>query len=502
MRVIRFALVFAVLTAPGQAQQAPGFEDASCPFTVDGDVREQVRCGYLIVRENRSVPDGGTIRLAVAIIKSLSPTPKTDPIVWLVGGPGSSNLSSAPAFAKGAPRFQAARAERDVIFIDQRGTGYSEPRFCPDVAFAFFPAPGMGARERRDRMRAELAACREYMVAAGVDLSSYNSIATTHDLEDLRRTLGYSSLNLYGHSYGTRVALEALRSVPATVRTVILDAPFPPNFSPLPVTFYDALSRLLAACAGDSACAAVYPDAQQSFLATVEELEREPISLQIPGPDDRPQSVSLDGYTFTNMIFGSLYDRRLLPMVPLLIREVRRRNEPVAAAALAFLVRTRLGGRSMGLNKAVMCFEVAPFNDAQKRAREMNDLPPLLHKLDWDTQWWPDPDICGAYHQFRAPAEQAQPVTSATPGLVVTGEFDPASHRSYGPLIAQGLSAAHVVEIPGGGHNDGRQQQCAWGIILRFIDEPTQKLDRRCLATIPKWRFATDVNAILAILGR
>lgn len=174
---------------------------------------EQVRCGWLTVPQNREEPNGKQLRLAVAILKGNSRTPRPDPIVFLHNAPGDQSVASVPARTRGA-FWRGLRAERDIVFYDQRGAGFSEPEFCPKVTDEYLQGLllGLDAQQRSERMVSVLARCAEVMRAKGVELSQYNNVASALDLEDLRRALGYETWNLLGAGNGSRIGLEAMRS--------------------------------------------------------------------------------------------------------------------------------------------------------------------------------------------------------------------------------------------------------------------------------------------------
>jgi pimeloyl-ACP methyl ester carboxylesterase len=186
-----------------------------------------IACGMLTVREDRSQPNGATIQLAVAIIPTRSPTPAPDPVVYLAGGPGSAALSGAPRLARAWAPFLA---NRDLIVFDQRGTGFSRPALrCPESERSSDAELGR-VLSADESVRAEVAAlqrCHARLVREGVHLGAYTSAASAHDLEDLRVALGYGRWNLLGISYGTRLALTAMRDTPQSIRSVILDSTYP-----------------------------------------------------------------------------------------------------------------------------------------------------------------------------------------------------------------------------------------------------------------------------------
>jgi hypothetical protein len=139
-------LSLATIAAPGAAQgngYAPRFEEAACPFEASAGVLEQLRCGWLVVPQNRASPQDRQLRLAVAVMKSTRPAPRPDPIVFLSGGPGGKSVENVPARTT-SPVWNRLRAERDVVFFDQRGTGYSEPEFCPEITDESFRSLFLG----------------------------------------------------------------------------------------------------------------------------------------------------------------------------------------------------------------------------------------------------------------------------------------------------------------------------------------------------------------------
>jgi len=238
---------------------------------------ETVECGYLIVPEDRADPDSRDIRLAVAIFRHPDGAPEPDPIIYLEGGPGGSPLEiRAPNFAYFGPIFAA---NRDIILFDQRGVGFSEPALdCPALTELYldlldFEADGelLTAQEILDRKVEAFMACAEDLSAVA-DLSAYNTVANAADVNDLRLALGYDQVNLYGSSYGTRLALGVMRDFSEGVRSVVLDAPYGPDadiYLDTPSSFDRALTVLTKECAADDACNAAYPDLRTCFESYV-----------------------------------------------------------------------------------------------------------------------------------------------------------------------------------------------------------------------------------------
>ena len=187
---------------------------------------ENAECGFLIVPENRDDPESRTLRLAVAILKSRSAEPQPDPVIYLHGGPGGSAIADASGWLD-----HPLRDDRDFILLDQRVTGFSEPELCPELSKDDMTvmARDLSAEEATAERLALSLACRDELLSEGVDLASYNSDASSADLSDLRRVLGYDSWNVYGISYGTKLALTTMRNAPEGIRSVVLDSAYPPG---------------------------------------------------------------------------------------------------------------------------------------------------------------------------------------------------------------------------------------------------------------------------------
>jgi pimeloyl-ACP methyl ester carboxylesterase len=463
----------------------PRFEAAACPFKADEKVLAQVRCGYLIVPENRSQPDGRQLRLAVAIARSLSATPRPDAVVLLSGGPGDS-------FVQGTPRLMnvvmaGLRADRDLIVWDQRGTGHSQPVFCPELSARLrgIETRGLERSALLAQRRQLVTECREAMLRERVDLSQYNTLVSAQDLEDLRRVLGVAQWNLMAVSYGTRLALEAMRLAPQGIRSAVLTSPLPPN-PPINVSgaFADVVGRLSRACAAQPDCSAAYPDVEQSLRAAIQELDQKPF---VRRPGDGTPDVVINGKRLAQAVMEATRTRRSLALVPMIIGEFRRRNETVIAALtrqLSDASVSRSSRVSRGLNLTVRCHDfLAP-------ALHQSAAPAIPELADFEL----DASVCDALHPFRA-GPQA-PVVSDIPTLILTGEFDVPTHRSYGPAAARSLRNSQVLEIRGAGHGESMSEECTRVIVRDFVSNPSAAVDAQCLSTIAPLRFVTDAKAV------
>jgi pimeloyl-ACP methyl ester carboxylesterase len=303
-RIIFLCLFFTVALMPAHAQNTGIFEPARCPMPIPGDA--VVDCGYLTVPERHENPDGQQIELAVAIVRATDPNPRPDPVVYLEGGPGGSALWGLDGWLE----FELLKS-RDLILFDQRGTGYSIPGlFCDAYEYGFDP-------ETVETVEYETA-CAEALSADGIDLGAYNSAQSAQDVALLVEALGYDQVNLYGISYGTRLALTVLRDQPQIVRAAILDSPYPPNidgYEMQALNGFNAIEAMFAACAANVSCALAFPDLRDRFYAWVE-------SGDTVLSDFGDSSEFVDGYEIVSVLFDVLYDSAAIPFVPLALENI------------------------------------------------------------------------------------------------------------------------------------------------------------------------------------
>ena len=219
------------MTSPTGLPRAATFQTIPCAQPnitgfPDLDFPAGVRCGYLTVLENRAKPDGRRIRIFVMRAPAVSATPKHDPVVYLSGGPGGAGSFEVASLVK-----KGLNAEREIIFVDQRGTHRADPLLrCPGWEQFLFDSVSVpfAAESSTAADAAALRECRDRLAANGVDLASYNSTENAADIADLRVALGIDSWSVYGVSYGSRLALIVLRDHPQGIRSVVLDSVSPP----------------------------------------------------------------------------------------------------------------------------------------------------------------------------------------------------------------------------------------------------------------------------------
>ena len=480
------------LPAPTPAYQ-PVFEPGPCAFAVPEGTSPTAgpSCGFLVVPENRSRAGSAPVRLAAAIFHTPAEDPAPDPVVYLAGGPGSSALDAAGyLFRRG---LGAILDRRDFILFDQRGTGYSQPRLdCPERE-ALTPDLLAGTYAKDAASQAIVEAfqrCHDRLAGAGIDLSAYSSAASAADLDDLRRALGYPQVNLYGVSYGTRLALTAMRDRPEAIRSVVLDSTYP-----LEVNLYTSLAPnaerafnvLFDRCAADPGCSSAYPDLRDVFYNLVDQLNANPAAVTLTA-GGAVRTVKLDGELLVDLLFGGLYNPLVIATMPGMIFDIQRGD--YASAVL----RERLGlyfetQAALGMQMAVQCSEEIPFSRPEEAITASAGVQPQIAAF-FPLSVQPLFAACPSWNSSPPDPRENQPVASSLPALVLAGEYDPITPPVWGQTTAEKLTRGYFYEFPGSGHWVTRSSRCALQMALAFWEDPASPPEAGCIQAETGIHFA------------
>ncbi len=473
------------------------FEEAACAFDTNFTERD-VTCGYLTVPENRQQLDPeDTLKLHVAIFASDSKVPEADPIIYLEGGPGGDALEIVPLVLEA--RLAPILADRDLIVIDQRGTGYSQPSLaCDDVQNLDRESLEtiLSAEEEQDLVREALAECQSQLLEAGIDLTAYNSVENAADIEDLRQTLGYDQWNLYGNSYGTRLALTIMRDHPAGLRSVILDSPFPlqVNLSVEgPANFDRAFDMLFDACTNDPVCDAAYPNLREVFFEVRDQLDAEPVTLPVLNPlSGESYDVAFNGKRFLGVFSQALYNAELLPTLPEAIYDTQAGNYEVATLLTTVSIVTS-EFLSAGMNISVQCNEEIVFSDPNEAAAAVAAYPEYgdLYNNSITVGDFAS-SVCADWVTSNVDPMENQAVVSDVPTLILVGDFDPITPPAWGQLTQETLANSYLYEFPGLSHGVTVSNDCPQEIMLDFLSAPTEAPDSSCIATLGSLTFVEE----------
>jgi pimeloyl-ACP methyl ester carboxylesterase/uncharacterized membrane protein YhdT len=459
--------------APAPDAGPPQFEAGPCPFALGAiPPGERVDCGDLVVPEDRSQADSPNIQLAVAILRTPNPAPAPDPILFLADGPGGSGLDWLSYFLTRAPDL---RADRDIILLDQRGTGHSQPSLrCSefDSLTLATQARKLSLAEARALDVQTATACHDRLAAAGVNLAAYTTAASATDIKDLRLALGYLSWNLYGIGYGARLAQAVLRDYPDGVRSVILDGVPPPQvawWESSAANLNRALSALFKSCALQPACAAAFPNLATTFLDAVDRLNAGPLSAAVPAPVAGGLTPVL--ITGPRLVAGTtqvLLDGQLglVPYLPLVITQLDTGNAAVGASFVQALPLSA-DPRRTGLWYSVQCHEEAPYNDPGRIQTDADSFARLRDYVLSDTTL----AVCPGWGAAPADLAEKQAVRSDVPALVLAGEYDPTEPPTWSQLAASTLSRSFYYLLSGVGHG-ASLQGCGHVLAAQFIEAP------------------------------
>ncbi|MGW5345311.1 alpha/beta fold hydrolase [Streptomyces sp. NPDC004050] len=470
------------------------FEPGPCPKTPEPiTALDDARCGTLTVPENRTRPHGRKITLGVALVPAASATPKPDPIVWLAGGPGDDAVGEAKMAIDGG-----LNRDRDVVFMSQRGTYSAHPALtCPDIDRFNARAVGLVSdAPSTERLHVEATrACRDRLAALGADLSAYNDTESATDYADLRAALGVKEWNLFGISYGTHLALVAMRQHPEGIRSVGIDGILPPSKAGSALTWSSArqgFDGLFKACAQDPACNRRYPNLSATFERLVRELEAEPVTttVKVPG-NPKPVKVVLDGGALVNWLTSATH---VAPGVPRSLDELAHgRPQRIAEQWAGGKLSPQAVGRvAHGLVYGVFCSAWTPYETQAQALRGGQDAYPSFPRsvqAQAPQLTFLRPD-CDAWNVPAAPRSIRDATRSDIPTLALSGGFDAQTGAANGPYVARTLGRAKVVTVPYEPHVVFATSKCAQEITVSFFDDPAAP-NTACLKTLRPPEFDT-----------
>ncbi len=473
-------LLTALLLLPACGDTAPrdGGRIALERCHVQG-VEVETLCGTLQVYEDREAGAGRQIPLRVVRVPAVSPEPEPDPLFFLAGGPGQ---AASEVMAAVMPSFGRIHKDRDIVFVDQRGTGGSNPLDCPEEGEG-----SLSAQLGGDEMDPE--GLRRCLDALDADPTKYITTLAMDDLDEVRAALGYERINLYGASYGTRAALVYMRRHPDRVRAAILDGVAPPDmelFLHFARDGQEALDALLRDCAEDPACGEAFPDLEGALYALLEALE-EPETITVRHPlTGRPEEVAISRVAFAANLRGLLYSPQISSLLPLAIDRARAGEfEPFVAQAQG-LSGGVSEGISLGMMLSVVCAEDLPritpaMREDAARGTFMGDA--LVAMMT---------DACAVWPAAQVPEGYSEPVSSEVPVLVLSGALDPVTPPRWGAHVLRTLPEGVHAIAPGAGHNVA-PLGCAPQKMAEFISTAeARSVDLSCIQDIQRPEFFVD----------
>lgn len=470
----RFTLIF---RKPGQPQSTVPVQRGRAQFKPCNNpaLTRDTLCGKYEVFEDRGAKNGRKIALNMILLPALSAKPAPDAIFYLVGGPGGAATASATAGF-----MTRLRRERDVVLVDQRGTGESNPLNCnfhgdKTHMQGYFDDPFDVTKVR---------ACREQLEKVA-NLKLYVTSIAMDDLDEVRAALGYDKINVYGGSYGSTTSLVYLRQHSDHVRTATVSSVAPPD-AKLPLSFakgvQNAFDRLLDDCAADSACGAAFPRLREEFDAVLKQFDKGPIEVTTTNVYTRQQEhVTLTREAFVEDLRLTLYVPQAMSSLPLLIHLAAQGNfGPFASTA--FQIAAQIYGLlAQGMQLSVICGEDVPFITEDDIKRDSAGsfygdmrVRQVLH-------------ACAEWPQAKVPASFLNPVKSNIPVLLISGEIDPVTPPWLAEGAARYLANSRHVVIRNATHTS---YECTENLAADFIEKGSAEgLDTSCIEQIKRPPF-------------
>ncbi|HKO89697.1 MAG TPA: alpha/beta fold hydrolase [Polyangiaceae bacterium] len=439
----------------------------------------EARCGQLTVFENRSTQQGRRLQLRLAVVPAIASQPLADPLFILVGGPGQAATKAGPAVAQVLREVQRSR---DVVLVDQRGTGGSNPLDCKDEEEM--------SLAKRFAPRLDLPGTRACKSALDADTALYTTNLAMDDLDDVRQALGYERINLWGGSYGTRAALVYLRQHPSHVRSLVLDgsAPFAMQ---LPLFAardgQRSLDSLFEACQADPECKARFPQARAELDSLLQRLEREPESTRLIHPrTGLPETIVIEREGLSAALLNLLYVPALAGLIPLGVERASRGDYSTLVAPVeAFSNGVDL---SAGMFLSVVCSE-----DLSRVSPEdvVEQTQGTFLGAGWASRLR---EQCIEWGAAALPEAYFAPIAGNVPSLLLSGDLDPVTPPRWGELVGSTLSPSRHVVVPGAGHGV-TSQGCVPDLIHEFIDSlDPAALDASCVERLERPPFFTSME--------
>jgi len=476
------SLPLLILAVPLVASALPDsntIEFSNCMLSLPGtNLTASARCGSYELPEDPANPEGRKISLRVAVAPATGKTTEPDPVFFFAGGPGQ---AASETWVMLRSTLNKIRKTRDIVMIDQRGTGQSNKLACSS-----------DIEEDLDReidlelLRTETEKC---LSALDGDPRFYTTTSAMGDYNQVREAMGYEQINLMGVSYGTRAAQVYLRLFPETVRTMTLDSVVPMQLAlgqEHSIMLDRSVMAVLADCARDEICNSLYPRASGELDALFAQLREQPLHTTIIDPvSGESEKILISADTLAVAIRFLSYSSETQALIPLLIHEAVTTGDLTRLASQAILVMSGLSEMlSKGMELSVMCAEDYPQMDlsADYGGTLMGNL--LLQVMDVQCQIWPRGEV---------PADFHQPVISDVPVLLMSGERDPVTPPEYAEKTAETFSNSLNLIARGQAHSV-MKNICLRNITTAFIQQGSiEELDTACIENILPAPFFTSL---------
>lgn len=444
-----------------------GIDLETCELLVPGTPLSTVgQCGWLEVAENPDEPEGRTINIHVARIPGRGRVVEPDPLVFFAGGPGQAATESWPIIA-GALR--KVGENRDVLLVDQRGTGQSNALKCPQIELEEALAADW------DKLAPSTKKCLESIDG---DPRFYTTTIAMHDIDAAREALGYERVNLYGGSYGTRAAQVYYRLFPERVRSIVLDGVVPQTLglgTEHAMKLDQAIYKVLSGCEADPICSEKFPGSAENLRYLIRNIDDNPVEVTVEHPTTgQPFDLTFNREVLSSALRFLTYSPETQAMLPMLIHEAAVEGRFDRLASQMLITASGLQQSiSQGMEMSVMCAEDYPL--FPKTIVPNDYLMGTLMEQVVSIQ-------CGIWPTGPVPDDFHDPVGGDVPVLLLSGEYDPVTPPEYADAVAAHFDQATHLVAPGQAHIVATRG-CMGDIVSTFIaDGNAQNLETECMS--------------------
>ena len=450
LRILTLGLALATAVAGEAIASGSPMEFNSCRLR---SIDTAARCAQFAVPESAGTPER-SIRIHVAVLPALARKAEADPVYFFAGGPGQAASDIGPLVAA----LSDLRKKRDIVLVDQRGTGKSKTLSCKasseesskldPIAAAFATADGAE--------RTEWAAC---LATLQGNPAVHRTDDYIDDLESVRKALGHQRINVWGGSYGSRVALRYMKRFPSSIRTAVLDGVAPTTLR-LPddalATSETQLRSVLAACAASPGCSKTYPDALAAFDRLLADLRSKPSTVTLPHPaTGKPLQGVMSDRKLMSLIWPLLYKPESARLLPALLAQAGQGNFAPLLSTLAASAVVE-GDIAIAQRFAVMCAE-----DMLGRSPAPNPRFQALTDLFYS--------FCKDWPHGKVAPEFFEPTVSAIPTLLLSGASDPVTPPAQAELASKTLANQKHIVVPNAGHIVS-PLPCLRRVIVKFVE--------------------------------
>ncbi|ABN63743.1 alpha/beta hydrolase [Shewanella baltica] len=442
-------------------------------------VSDRLNCGFVTVPENPNKPDGKQIQVHYVVLPAVKNVNHEEALLAIAGGPGQSAIDNAAGFDA---MLSKVRQQRDILLIDQRGTGRSNLLTCDEGA----QSPLSFDDDNADT----LAETQKCLAKIDADVTQYGSLNAIKDFEAVRQHLGYKKLHIYGISYGTRMAQLYMRLYPAHLATVTLDGIVPMQQSVLEIgaSIDRGFDLLFKDCQETTACHAQFPELKAEFDQVAASLAKAPVMENVYDPVTGEKTMlTMTRGKFYGSIRMALYQANVRALVPHAIHQAAKHNfQPILGL---YSLTTDNAGMAMGMHASVVCGEDMPRITPAMREQAQHSFmgKTMLEGLEATCEVWKVPAVDDSF---------SEPISSDIPTLLLSGEIDPATPPSWGELAMEKLTNAKHFVAPYATHGVA-YQSCANNLIADLVRSGSVKdLDGECLKKDVRRSFYLNASSV------